>query len=271
MLRYDGQLLECGGMHPYIKYENRGSVEKSIYDLFTWMPKNIIWFYQNSLDADLKKLLQVWVKSITQTADFNINISDNLKEELDLSNLDNTLPLITNKHDLEMYFLHINNQCNQEFCRVRTSGKTQNNLNHGSIYFRISSNHFNWFNAIWQVVYDNRNFITDVTICADEYSGKGSFIYKHKDLIIDRLPCETFLTLSGNPLVENYEKTNTTINTHTSALLIDFLDKKAKLLKTNFVFKECIDYFPLNCRSLSEETNLMIKYIIDKYYELLNE
>lgn len=121
MLRNDGKLVECSAFHPYIKYENRGSVEKSIYDLFTWMPQNILWFFKNTNDKDLKQLIQTWVKSIDTSADYNIKVSNKLKDDLNLASIDK---IINNKHDIEMYFLHINNQCNQEFLRIRTSGKT---------------------------------------------------------------------------------------------------------------------------------------------------
>ena len=69
------------------------------------------------------------------------------------------------------------------------------------IYFRISSIDFNWFNLIWEIVYKNKDYISDVTIVADEQSGKKPKFYNLNGPV-NKMPVKNFIWLKGNPIVE---------------------------------------------------------------------
>ena len=72
------------------------------------------------------------------------------------------------------------------------------------MYFRVSSVGFNWFNIIWQFVYDHRNVIDYVTIVKDEEStGYKDYYYSHGDTVYNHLPTKDFIEQSGNPYIES--------------------------------------------------------------------
>ena len=89
---------------------------------------------------------------------------------------------------------------NQEFCRVRAGGKYDSDSSLGDIYFRTSSTGFNWFDIIWQFVYDRRNEISTVTIVRDKESTGKENIY------CDKMPIDDFITLSGHPYIESVNR-----------------------------------------------------------------
>ena len=167
MLRNDGELLKCGDYHPYIKSYKEESLEETIKYL-----KNhnsfLKWFYENTLNKEVK------------------NIISNLKftqEEID-----------------RLWHL-----TNQEFCRVRTSNyRYKTGGDNGEIYFRISSETFNWFELIWNVCIKFIHSIDYVTIMKDPQAFGKQFDYiKIKDTKINKLPIKDFIELDGKPLVES--------------------------------------------------------------------
>ena len=167
MLRNDGGLLECGEYHPYIKSYRKESLEETIKYL-----KNhnsfLKWFYENTLNEEVK------------------NIISNLKftqEEID-----------------RLWYL-----TNQEFCRVRTSNyRYKIGGDNGEIYFRISSENFDWFELIWNVCVKFIHSIDYVTIMKDPQTFGKQFDYiKIKDTKINKLPIKDFIELDGEPLVES--------------------------------------------------------------------
>ena len=91
---------------------------------------------------------------------------------------------------------------NQEFCRVRAGGQYDSDGSLGDIYFRTSSTGFNWFNIIWEFVYNKRNEISTVTIVRDKESTGEEDIYYNK------MPIDDFITLSGNPYIESVNRGN---------------------------------------------------------------
>lgn len=168
MLRKDGALLPCGEAHPYIKYYFEWSDEKNIEELLKH-PESLEWYYNNTLDNNVKQLI------------------DKFKSEKDVDT-----------------FNKLNDLLNNEFCRVRTSNmKYKYGGDNGEIYFRISSTGFNWFDLIWKVVLDNKDYITNVTILKDQQTfGKQFDYYEHKGKKLKHIPIADFLTLSGNPIIE---------------------------------------------------------------------
>ena len=179
MLRRDGEIISCKDilMHPYIEVlparaKDKGAAYKFL--LNNGALADYQWFLEHSQNAGIKPLLK---SLITQT----INTSE--------------LDTILNK---------LRYETNQEFCRVRTSGKFLGNRSNKEIYFRISSaGTFNWFNLIWQVVYDNKNILSHVTVCTDEKSLGCDKFYTYRGIALNHLPVEEFITLPGNPVVEH--------------------------------------------------------------------
>lgn len=173
MLRNDGELLKCGEVHPYIK----SSLTQSFENVYKELEKHahwVEWFKVNSKQERVKVLCDKF-----------------LKEGLD-----------------EKEFNELNDLTNQEFCRVRTSNyKMKFGGDNGEIYFRISSKNFNWFDLIWKVVADNKNSIKNVTVMRDTQSlgGKDFDYYEIKGVKLTHIDVDTFLTLSGNPVIEDYE------------------------------------------------------------------
>lgn len=167
MLRNDGELLKCGDYHPYIKSYRKEPLEETIKYL-----KNhssfLKWFYENTLNDEVK------------------NIISNLKftqEEID-----------------RLWYL-----TNQEFCRVRTSNyRYKIGGDNGEIYFRISSENFNWFDLIWNTCIKYSPSIDYITIMRDpQVFGKQFDYIKIKGEPMNKYPLKNFIELEGEPLVES--------------------------------------------------------------------
>ena len=101
----------------------------------------------------------------------------------------------------------VNYELNQEFLRARYGGMYNTSNSSREMVFRISSIGFNWFNIIYEFVYNNRSQIDTVTIVRDEEStGMTNYYYKHGSKVFNKLPIDEFITISGNPVVEDFEK-----------------------------------------------------------------
>lgn len=200
MVNKNGEIIDVSPIHPYIKYHIEDNNEKSIIKLINEKIRDLKWFYNNTKHISLKEDIDLLLVSLLD----NKNISSNIiKDNFKLNN--NLIPLKTN-YDIEQLFELINNQCNQEFLRMRTSNlKFGGNSN--DTYFRISSINFNWFTIIWNIVYNNKDFISSITITNDTQSTGGSLkYYNHNGILIKDLPTNEFLTLPGNPIIESKEK-----------------------------------------------------------------
>lgn len=168
MLRRDGRLIKCGETHPYIKMSQADSDETNLKTLESH-PEFLYWFEQYCIDDSTAQLINEFE-----------NIDD-INEKYELMNL-------------------LNDLTNQEFCRVRTSNyKDKFGGDNGEIYFRISSNGFNWFDLIWNVVNNYQNQIKNVTVINDKQSKGG----KEFDYYYDHIPVNDFLTLKGDINLEN--------------------------------------------------------------------
>lgn len=202
MLNNRGELLQCGLVHPYIKYIVQSGDKKEIESLFNSRLNDLLWFYKNTKDDKLKGDIDTLVNSVISNDTYGIDeeIRQWCSREFNLET-DNKIPYI---EIIENLFLEINNKCNQEFCRVRTSHMKAPIGNSGDTYFRISSVGFNWFNIIWKIVYDNRSFIESVSICTDTQStGKPVQFYTWGGNVINRMPTQDFIKLPGNPIIES--------------------------------------------------------------------
>ena len=167
MLRNDGELLSCGEIHPYIKSYRKETLQQTLEYLD--LHKSFLeWFYNNSLNNETKKLIK---------------------------NFDRTEETIN-----RLWYL-----TNQEFCRVRTSNyKYKIGGDNGEIYFRISSDNFNWFNLIWNTCVKYIHSIEYVTIMKDPQTFGKQFDYiEIGGEEMNKYPLKDFIELEGEPLVES--------------------------------------------------------------------
>lgn len=203
MLCNDGKLLSCGDMHPYIKYIYEDTDKNQLIDLFTSRYYHLLWFYDNTNKDIVRKDIIDLVSAIITTNPFNFNESILNKLKSDFVDIKQSF---ASKFDIISAFSELNNETNQEFCRVRTSNIKYGG-NDNSIYFRISSIYFNWFDLIWDLVYNNRHVIDNVTICKDQQTFGGRLqYYRHGNNILNAINTNKFLTLSGNPVIESNKK-----------------------------------------------------------------
>lgn len=209
VVRNDGKVFNQGSYYFYIIDTPEDSFEFSLKQLFEINIARLRWFYDNTLNINHKKSIAILVGMFlgTTVGDiftkgvFNIHGAEAKKlfPEVEILDVDENTILA----DLEQQLILVNNNYNQEFLRFRTSDAYEFGNSNG-IYFRVSSFGFDWFPIIWDIVYNNINFISDVTISGDWQSGKSSEIYKHKGTLIKELPVDEFLNLTGNPIIETY-------------------------------------------------------------------
>lgn len=215
MLRNDGQVFECKPVHPYIIYSIEDDFRVNLYDLIVTNNWILDWYYIHTN--------QIWVKEkilecIQYLADaFNNDCEVDLfynfgicKEDLNQYIAKYSIEPKKLSHPIdqnyiktcEALFNDLNDKCNQEFLRFRTSGMFYGGSGNG-IYFRVSSVGFNWFNYIWEIVYNNRNWISDITIVADTQAGKKEpHLYYNLNGPVNRMSADKFIQLKGNPIVE---------------------------------------------------------------------
>lgn len=200
MLRNDGQLFRCHGYHPYIC--NVYDQENDLESLVNERVDELQWFFENTRNTDVKKYIQIIVNSSCKFQLVYLDTPENLQSKFKVT--DDTYSCADEK---ELYSIleWTNAETNQEFCRVRTSDLKLGGSS-GDIYFRISSIGFNWFPLIWNLVYSNKNWITNITISRDgsarDFNQKEC--YQIKGIQISHLPIDQFLTISGNPIIEEF-------------------------------------------------------------------
>lgn len=94
-------------------------------------------------------------------------------------------------------------ELNQEFLRARYGGMYNSTVGSKEMVFRVSSVDFNWFDIIYTFVYANKPTINTVTVVKDEESTGFSDPYSHNGKVMDKMPVDEFLMLSGRPVVES--------------------------------------------------------------------
>ena len=111
--------------------------------------------------------------------------------------------------ELEDLNKKVNDALNNEFLRARNGGMYDSvSDNMGEMYFRVSStNGFNWFDIIWNFVYNHTSMINVVTICKDvEALGLSKdYYYSHNGKVFDDMPVDEFIMMKGNPVVEKLQ------------------------------------------------------------------
>lgn len=209
MLRNDGQVFECKGWHPYISniYDSKEDNLDSLINERLW---ELEWYYDNSLNNNVKENIKILVNTCCNK---DINFEKDKDELFNKFNVDENTYVCRDDNELYSILENLNNEMNQEFCKVRTSNvKFGGNSN--DIYFRISSIGFNWFDLIWKFVMNNSKDISSVTISRDTRvrDFTQGECYKIKGKEINHMPTNEFLTLEGNPIIENFNSSLNMIN-----------------------------------------------------------
>jgi len=202
MLRNDGELFKCGSMHPYIKYSYENNSKDELIKLLNDSSRQdfLLWFYENTNNKEVREYIETIINSVIRQG--LVKISKSYLSNFNIGS--NTNYTLNETELLECYNL-LNEMCNQEFCKIRTSSLKFGGSSH-DVYIRIGSTMFNWFDIIWNFVYNNRHFISSVTISTDPQSnGKSIEYYSHNGKKMYLMPTEEFITLSGNPIIEEYE------------------------------------------------------------------
>ena len=158
MLKKDGSLIECdldhGNYHPYV-LQVYGDVEDDIKSFVIERSDELKWIYDNTDNDHVKEYIRIIYKSILNTNNDYLGVDDST--------------YTAEGNELKSFAVILNNEVNNEFCRVRTSNiKYGGNSN--DIYFRISSIGFNWFPVIWKLVMDNK----------ESYAKKWIFNFKRQ-------------------------------------------------------------------------------------------
>lgn len=94
-------------------------------------------------------------------------------------------------------------ELNQEFLRARYGGMYNSRSGSREMIFRVSSVDFNWFDIIYQFVYEHQHSIESITIVKDEESLGVDTVYTHKGVKLDHIPVDDFMLLPGNPVIES--------------------------------------------------------------------
>ena len=219
MIRNDGKVFEIKEIHPYIIYNLNDNFSEIIDNVIYSHPEWLKWFYRNTLQEITRKKVIQCIQYLSNILLFNELSDDDEFSELgklsymqDLLKYFNITPKSISKVTestiitLRELFRELNNLTNQEFLRMRTGGEYWEEDSE-EIYFRISSSDFNWFNIIWNLIYDNRNWIENITIESDKQAGKdiGKNFYVINGKAIDHMPIEDFINLRGNPVIEDLD------------------------------------------------------------------
>ena len=222
MIRNDGEVFECGDIHPYILHNVRNRLSENLRILFISYPEWCNWFYTHTQYQETKDKI---IESLQYLANFLVSEDpDHLKYKAtglerityieDVLNQFGIKPILFNQsidealvNSLNRKFESLNNMINQEFLRCRTGGE-YNREGTSDIYFRVSSAHFNWFDIIWQLVFENKDIVGFVTIETDKQSGKNIPLkyYVLGGMAVQHMGVDTFITLKGNPVVESYKE-----------------------------------------------------------------
>ena len=278
MVRNDGRVFECENIHPYIIYEPEDDLELIISGI-TSNPEWLIWFYRSTLQEDTRKRIVRCVQYLANILHFiETHERDDLPWLGELESIGDLLKVFhiqpkeiaevtpSTLHTLEELFRELNNLTNQEFLRVRTGGEYWEE-NSEEIFFRVSSVDFNWFDIIWQLVYDNRSRIAKVTIESDRQSGKkeGLFVYVINGKAINHMPVEEFLTLEGNPVVESTRTTGTvTRKLREGRSLIEALGDFGPFHNNNKIEARKRVYLRENFRLQENESTMDVEQLMDE-------
>ena len=189
------------------------------------------WLYGATQHSRTKETCLTLVVSWGASIDYSKDPIENLLNEISIrpyrflsvdfvKSHEKELRSIDIQDDLDSLNLLVVSELNQEFCRARYGGKYNSTVGSREMVFRISSVGFNWFNVIYQFVYDNKNKIDNVTVVKDEESTGFDGSYSHHGKTMYMMPVDEFLMLPGNPVIES-------LNESVNSLMINLKSGKS--------------------------------------------
>lgn len=150
-----------------------------------WM----ISLFEDHEDEDMSKVIADYLQKYPEDIKYKLTIDEYMKI---FNDMNHDMPI----RDMLESFHNVNydevesqvlKSLNQQFCRVRFGGQYDTKPGNPTIWFRISSAGFDWYNIIYQFVadYKNKLGIKYITICRDpESDGLDTRVapfYKAKD------------------------------------------------------------------------------------------
>lgn len=212
MMNRKGALIELPEYHPYlIDVKDYHSPLEQMERVIKFNLDDLLWYYKNTDSYRSKEL----IKTILVYLRFDKRYKDNYIDQ----HGNYIARVISNYFDASIYDVNIseeinveelweelNDNLNEEFTRVRTSHKNMPVNGNKYIYFRISSKYTNWFEPIWRVVYNNKDWIELVTIVTDLQSRGEEKFYTLSGRKTDHMKVEDFINLKGNPIVEKFQQ-----------------------------------------------------------------
>lgn len=206
MMRRDGKLFVVS-FHYYIRVDDVYSVmetsewlfDSSINSKTKSAVYNIVaWYAKYFLNIEDENFIEDFISCLYSLAN---PISDKFVKENN-EELIKAYKLITD--DYLEYASVLTVILNQEFLRVRYGGMYETNYGNREIYFRVSSDGFNWYPLIWEFVYDNKSLIDYVTVVRDaESSGVIDKFYRGSSDEYNHMPVDDFISEKGNPVIES--------------------------------------------------------------------
>lgn len=192
MIREDGKAIPVA-YHPYAT----DGADYAI-DIVPWLFENTLY---KSTQLDCRNFTAAYMQYNELTIedledDWGFNCPKGL---VNFHEVDN----VVTETQLETLAKKLNDDLNEEFCRARFGGTyNSDDLSTGEMVFRISSNHFNWFDVIWKFVYDH-SMVKYVTIVRDLEATGTDKVYRDGRDEFYRMPRNDFLNISGNPIIES--------------------------------------------------------------------
>lgn len=220
MVRNDGKVLECGDVHPYIKY----NYETNLYDGLDRLLGGsynrqgmgfVKWFYENTKVEDTKKGIEVMSRSLANLNEkknsFNLEIKEEAQELLDILNIGDGFKFDDMSQILDL-FEQLNNATNQEFLRMRVSDRIYGGKS-DDLYFRVSSAHFNWYPIMFEIVAKeaSTNDVHVTVECDPQATGSRECFRIGRDYIFN-MPADEFLNAPNNMKIEAFESKVPVVN-----------------------------------------------------------
>lgn len=191
MMTIDGNLHECGEMHPYLKYIYEDSAKNQIQYLFKFNYEALLWFYTHTYDTNRASDLSVFINTVIYYRN-NFDLSDDTVRRCIQ---DFMITGVSNLSLNDLYYLYegLNHYYNLRYCKVRMSALKWGGTDR-SIYYRLTEVSPDWFKAIHRSVLNHSLDINDVTICIDSQSTGLPIKYAHYDTkMITHVPTKELL------------------------------------------------------------------------------
>lgn len=217
MMRNDGKVFEVKydnrriADHPYLLRNPENINIDDAKSLIMNGIGDIDWFYKHTNSGYTQKLISRFVEYAIKYIDDmqnngEVSASYADKKNKDLSKYLSSTPQIVATTDgmngMLDALLNANEAVNQEFLRFRT-GITSNNSTKLNVYFRVSSVGFNWSTLIDNLILNNYNIISDITITKDPWAlgNYESYSIKGKDIVA--MSIDDWMNYGNNAIIES--------------------------------------------------------------------